>query len=331
MLTRVDEIRRLTTAEAAAHHPVRLVATVTYHDHSAWNLLFVEDATGGIFVDKPQSPAAARRRAGRDHRRHRWRFRARDRARHGAVARLGAVARRAPAQRRTRARRPRGQPLGRAEWRRSSRLLARNATCSWIVVSAGLTIQVNLPGAWDGLPPLAARRRRSADAGRLWRHLQSAAAAPRAEPLHPLARFHPRSIGARRPTRLRGAVRPIGELLQFASAASMRHRVTVRGQVTFATSEQLFVQDETGSLKIRRETHGTVGPDRRRGDGGRLPRPRRHRGATRGHRAPHRTGQAGRSGGGLARGVAHRRPRFLAGSRLGPGAGGRARRASNNS
>ena len=55
-LTRIDQIRRLTSDEAAARLPVRIVAIVTYHDHSAWNLLFVQDATGGIYVDKPRTP-----------------------------------------------------------------------------------------------------------------------------------------------------------------------------------------------------------------------------------------------------------------------------------
>ena len=35
--------------------PVRVTATVTYHDSSAWNLLFVQDATAGIFVMHAQT------------------------------------------------------------------------------------------------------------------------------------------------------------------------------------------------------------------------------------------------------------------------------------
>ncbi|HYJ48156.1 MAG TPA: hypothetical protein VEV81_16205, partial [Pyrinomonadaceae bacterium] len=49
-LTSVAQIRQLTPDEAKSGRPARLRATVTYYD-AAWALLFVEDSTGGVFVN----------------------------------------------------------------------------------------------------------------------------------------------------------------------------------------------------------------------------------------------------------------------------------------
>jgi signal transduction histidine kinase/CheY-like chemotaxis protein len=50
LLTLASSIRNLSPAEAARHHPVRLRAVVTYVDND-WQMLFVQDSTGGVFVD----------------------------------------------------------------------------------------------------------------------------------------------------------------------------------------------------------------------------------------------------------------------------------------
>jgi signal transduction histidine kinase/CheY-like chemotaxis protein len=50
LLTQASSIRNLSPAEAARHHPVRLRAVVTYVDKD-WQMLFVQDSTGGVFVD----------------------------------------------------------------------------------------------------------------------------------------------------------------------------------------------------------------------------------------------------------------------------------------
>jgi signal transduction histidine kinase/CheY-like chemotaxis protein len=49
-LTEVSQIRRLTPDEAKRGYSIRLRATVTYCD-ATWGLLFVQDSTGGIFVN----------------------------------------------------------------------------------------------------------------------------------------------------------------------------------------------------------------------------------------------------------------------------------------
>jgi hypothetical protein len=49
-ITRVADIRRLTMEEASRHQRVHITGVVTYFD-PAWAMLFVQDATAGIFVD----------------------------------------------------------------------------------------------------------------------------------------------------------------------------------------------------------------------------------------------------------------------------------------
>lgn len=51
-LADVRQVRRLSAAEAAEGRPVRLHAVVTYHHRfPGWNPLFVQDDTGGIYVE----------------------------------------------------------------------------------------------------------------------------------------------------------------------------------------------------------------------------------------------------------------------------------------
>ncbi len=50
LLTTASTIRNLSSAEAARHLPVHLRAVVTYVDKD-WQMLFVRDSTGGVFVD----------------------------------------------------------------------------------------------------------------------------------------------------------------------------------------------------------------------------------------------------------------------------------------
>src|SRR5262249_61466467 len=50
VLTRIEQIRRLSNEEAPRGYPVRLNAVVTYADLD-WQILFVRDETGGIFVN----------------------------------------------------------------------------------------------------------------------------------------------------------------------------------------------------------------------------------------------------------------------------------------
>ena len=49
-LTRIAQIRGLKPAEAAKQYPIRLVASVAYYD-AEWNNCFVQDDTGGIYVE----------------------------------------------------------------------------------------------------------------------------------------------------------------------------------------------------------------------------------------------------------------------------------------
>ena len=62
-LTRVADIRRMRREDAARHHPVRVTGTVTYVD-PAWSMLFLEDEGTGIFValhNRPVLPRAGDR------------------------------------------------------------------------------------------------------------------------------------------------------------------------------------------------------------------------------------------------------------------------------
>jgi diguanylate cyclase (GGDEF)-like protein/PAS domain S-box-containing protein len=49
VLTRIADVRRLTPAQAAVGVPVRLEGVVTYYHHD-WEMLFVQDETGPVFV-----------------------------------------------------------------------------------------------------------------------------------------------------------------------------------------------------------------------------------------------------------------------------------------
>jgi hypothetical protein len=60
VLTNAQQIRLLTRDEAGRGYPVRLRAVVTYFE-PAWNTLFVQDATGGLFVFPPEIPRPALR------------------------------------------------------------------------------------------------------------------------------------------------------------------------------------------------------------------------------------------------------------------------------
>ena len=52
VITNVEQIRQLTPDQAALGYPVRLRAVVTYYGGKGWEL-FVQDSTGGIYVDGP--------------------------------------------------------------------------------------------------------------------------------------------------------------------------------------------------------------------------------------------------------------------------------------
>ncbi|MFO1500496.1 MAG: hypothetical protein U1G07_19290 [Verrucomicrobiota bacterium] len=54
-LTRADQILKLTEEQAQNQHPVTLEATVTFSDPD-WGLLFVQDATAGVCLEKLPAP-----------------------------------------------------------------------------------------------------------------------------------------------------------------------------------------------------------------------------------------------------------------------------------
>src|SRR5437764_14998847 len=51
VLGQIIQVLRLNRNEAERHYPVQVQATVTYADLN-WGLLFVQDETAGIFVDR---------------------------------------------------------------------------------------------------------------------------------------------------------------------------------------------------------------------------------------------------------------------------------------
>src|SRR6266404_204474 len=52
VLTSLQQVRQLSTAEATNAFPVRIRGVVTYYDPTWWNILFVQDATAGIYVNR---------------------------------------------------------------------------------------------------------------------------------------------------------------------------------------------------------------------------------------------------------------------------------------
>jgi PAS domain S-box-containing protein len=249
VLTRIDHIRRLTAAETAARQPVRIAATVTYHDHSTWNLLFVQNATGGIFVVAPGAPPLDV----------------------GELVEITGVTggdfapiiAEATIRRLGRHALPTAHPLNvergmsgleDSQWVETNGVVQR----AWLwkdghllldLVSAGLSIQVNLPGVWHGPLPthlIDAEVRLRGVCGAVFNQRRQ---------LLGLSLFVPSldhiQIDKRAPDDpFTLDVRPMGELLRYASFTSMRHRVAVRGRVTFARPQQIYVQDRTGSLEV---------------------------------------------------------------------------------
>ncbi len=51
VLTQVASLRRLSVEEAKRRHPVRLTGVLTYHDDGVWTTTFVQDATGGVYLE----------------------------------------------------------------------------------------------------------------------------------------------------------------------------------------------------------------------------------------------------------------------------------------
>jgi PAS domain S-box-containing protein len=249
-LTRVIEIRNLTAAEAARRRlPVRVTATVTYHDSSRWNLMFVQDATAGIFVlhakSEPMAPGDLVEITG------------------VTGGDFSPVIDDAVVRKIGKAPLPASHPLNLdralsgledSQWVELSGVVQR--ATHWKdghivvdVVASGLTIQVNLPGVWPGPPPshlVDAEVRMLGVCGALFNQRRQ---------LMGLSLFLP-SLAFVRVDRPPPAdpfalpVRPVGDLLIHGSGASMRHRVAVRGRVTMARPQHLFVQEATGALKV---------------------------------------------------------------------------------
>jgi signal transduction histidine kinase/DNA-binding response OmpR family regulator len=55
MLTRAGDLLALSAEEAERYYPVRIRAVVTYVDQ-AWSMLFVQDSSGGVYVEMPDVP-----------------------------------------------------------------------------------------------------------------------------------------------------------------------------------------------------------------------------------------------------------------------------------
>ena len=59
LLTRIEEVRRLTPDQAKLGYPVRLRAVVTYYGGKGWEF-FVQDSTGGIYINDPEGDFGVR-------------------------------------------------------------------------------------------------------------------------------------------------------------------------------------------------------------------------------------------------------------------------------
>jgi two-component system CheB/CheR fusion protein len=264
VLTQVADVRALTPAAAAARRPVRLRGTITYRDTSDWNLTFVQDVSGGIFVERASGMAVAPG----------------DEVEVVGVTAPGdfapivtsaAITKIAggtlPAAPRLDADRAR-RGLDDSQWRELDGVvqrvyLSREKRLLIDVAVAGMGVQATVPGIWTGDLPewlVDAEVRIRGVVGTLFNRKRQMLGVS----------FFAQSLDAFHRTRdvppdpFTAAVRPIGDLLRFTSAIANSHRVRVRGRITLARASGLFVQDETGGLEVQlasRDGHLVAGDE----------------------------------------------------------------------
>jgi hypothetical protein len=265
-LTEVRQIRTLSAEEAALGRPVHLRGTVTYYHYlQEWNPLFVQDATGGIYIQLGAGDAHV------------------EPGDEVEVDGLTGPGRFAPLVVDPRIRVVGHGTLSPPSPRTIDELLAGSWDSQWVEVegvvrrverhpSAGLFLitltqnrrtfrcVVRAPEASSAPPLVDARVRVTGATGTLFTRKRQILGvqifAPGFESVHVVT---PAAVDPfDRP------VRPMGALFQFDPRGADGQRVRVEGRVTsVAEAATLFVQDESGGLKVELE-HPVSGL--RRGD-----------------------------------------------------------------
>jgi signal transduction histidine kinase len=252
LLTTADQVRRLSHEQARRGYPIRLRAVVTYNDPDM-RLLFVQDATAGIYVEAW---------------RHIHRLTPGDRVQIEGRSSPGAFA---PIVDHPRVRVLGHGPLPPARRVRPERLASGQEDSQWVEVEGvvraltlrgraavirmaegGVRFQVEMPSASapSPAPPVDARVRvRAVCRSLLTQKGQLADVtlhSPGPEALRVL------TPPPAEPSAL--AVRPIQTLLQFLPGQRWDHRVRVRGVATHSQPGELYLRDGTGGLLVRTDS-----------------------------------------------------------------------------
>ena len=251
LLTTAEQVRRLSPAEALKGYPIRLQAVVTYNDPDM-RLLFVQDRTGGIYVEAW---------------RHIHRLEPGDRVSVEGRSSPGAFA---PIVDHPRVRVLGPGPLPAARPVRPESLANVREDSQWVEVE-GVVRAVAFRGRAVTI--------RMAEGGVRFAVEMPAAAAPSLAPLVD-ARVRVRAVchslltqkgqladvllHSPGPTALEVItpppadpstlpLRPIRSLLQFVPGQVWEHRVRVQGVATFSQPGEMFLSDGTGGLPVRTE------------------------------------------------------------------------------
>ncbi len=251
-LTKVSDIRALTPHEAHTKYPVLIRGVVTFSDH-IWDLLFVQDATGGIFITIDDLPTGM--------------LEAGDLVEVTGVTEHGGFA---PNILQTEIRKIGAAPLPRTSQLSIRRLFSGQEDSQWAAVEAvvrGVTSntagQVFLDLALGSqrmqaqFPPSAYRRDLPTHLVGAQVRVQgvSATLVNDRSQLIGVKLFVPGwefvdVIGATPDTPSELLVRPISTLLHFMLGHEPGQLTRVRGTVTYKDERRLFIQDNTGGLTV---------------------------------------------------------------------------------
>ena len=249
LLTTAAEVQGLTAAEASEGRPIHLRAVVTYYD-PGWTILFVQDSSGGIFVDVNGLPPLA--------------VRAGDLVEVTGLSDPGFAPQVVS---------PRIRLLGRgtlpaprfasadqlftgrldAQWVEAEGIVQatrQGADRVWVEIAAGLhRFSLHTPGVWDAgrLGELVdARVRVRGACGTLFNaNKQLVGIQIYAPGLDFLTVLEPGSADP-----FSSPLRPIASLLRFRRDAAGR-RLRVEGIATWTGRDRLFLQDSTGGVLVQ--------------------------------------------------------------------------------
>ena len=248
LLTRTVDIRSLSPEHADRHYPVRLRGVITYVD-AAWNMMFLQDATGGIYVEAKGAPAVV----------------AGDLVDVNGASGAGNYAPQilsATVERLGRAPLPPARPVplerlysGRedsqwAEVRGVVRGLSHLDTKLYLNLASGSArFTVVIPDFMGPIPwhLLDAVVRVSGVSGTRFNQKRQLIGIQHYAPGLPQVHVEEAAPG----DPFVAPIRPINRLTQFVAAAEDAHRIRLRGIVTLRRQTSFFMKDSTGSVEIK--------------------------------------------------------------------------------